>query len=551
MAFDILIKNGRVADGSGAPAVAADVGIGDGKIQAVGRLDGEAARVIDASGKIVAPGFIDIHSHSEFILPLEKAPEILAPFIQQGITTLVTGNCGYSPAPVNPKTLDLMKSYTMFLKGEELSWEWTGFGEFLNYLERQGLCMNMVPMVSHGAARIHQVGFEGRPVTRDEMETMKRLVRQSLEEGAHGLSTGLLYAPGIFAPPDEIVELASTLKGYDAIYTSHIRGSSETLTSAAKEVIRVGEANGIRCQHSHIEAFGSYHWPKIDTILRLHEDARARGVDTGFDVIPYIAANTTLLAIFPPWALAGGVDALLQRLRDPEVRRDIRQSIEEDLPGWPCWLEGGWPHNLVEATGWDNIWVIWVESEKNKHLEGKSVPEIADAQGKDPFDAAFDLVLDEQGHAMALYFGVSGDLTTEEGLEKLMAHPLGAVETDAIITGKGVPHPAGYGAFPRTLGHFVRNRKLFSLEEAVRKCTSIAAERFNLKHRGFVREGMFADVTIFDPETVDDTTTYSEPAGAPRGIEHVLINGEVVVDAGQYHPEKLAGQVIRRGASNA
>ncbi len=316
-------------------------------------------------------------------------------------------------------------------------------------------------------------------------------------------------------------------------------------------MIRVGEANGIRCQHSHIEAFGKANWPKIETIIKLHEEARARGVDTSFDVIPYIAANTTLLAIFPPWSLAGGVDALLQRLQDPQTRRRIRQSIEEDIPGWPCWLEGDWPHNLVEATGWDNIWVIWVESEKNKDLEGKSIPEIAARQGKDPFDAAFDLVLEEHGHAMALYFGVSGDLTTEEGLERLMAHQLAAVETDAIITGRGVPHPAGYGAFPRTLGHFVRKRGLFSMEEAVRKCSAIAAERFNLKHRGYLKEGMFADITVFDPETVDDMTTYTQPTQPPRGIEWVLINGQVVVDQGRYHPEKLAGQVIRRGAANA
>ena len=551
MAFDTVIKDGLVADGTGAPAFPADVGIRNGKIEAVGQLNGEAARMIDAQDMVVAPGFIDIHSHSEFILPVEEASETLAPFIQQGITTLVTGNCGYSPAPVNRNTLELMKSYTMFLKGEELSWEWTSFGDFLDYLEVQGVCMNVVPMVSHGAVRIHQVGFEGRLVTADEMKTMKRLVSQSLEEGAHGLSSGLIYAPGIFAPPEEILELTGALKGYDAIYTSHIRGSSETLTSATKEVIRVGETNGIRCQHSHMEAFGTDHWRKGDTIVKLHEDARARGVDTAWDVIPYIAANTTLLAIFPPWSLAGGVATLLERLQDPAIRQDIRRSIEEDLPGWPCWLEGDWPHNLVEATGWDNIMVIWVESQKNKHLEGKTIPEIATAQGTDPFEAAFDLALEEQGHAMALYFGVSGDRTTEELLEQLMAHPLASIETDAIITGRGVPHPAGYGAFPRTLGYFVRERKLFSLEEAVRKCTSIAAERFGLKQRGYIKEGMFADITVFDPETVDDTTSYEDPTSPPMGIEHVLMNGEVVVDEGRYQPAKQAGQVIRRGGSNA
>ena len=551
MAFDIIIKSGTVIDGTGSPRVAADVGITDGLITAVGALDGDAAHTINAEGLIVAPGFIDIHSHSEFILPLDNAADILSPFIHQGITTLITGNCGYSPAPVNPATLDLLKSYTMFLKGEELGWEWQTFGEYLDQLERRGVCLNMVPMVAHGAVRIHEVGFEGRPVTPDEMFSMQRLVSQALDDGAFGLSSGLLYAPGIFAPPEEIIELASALTGQDAIYTSHIRGSSETLLSATKEVIRVGEANQIPCQHSHIEAFGHDHWPKIERILALHESAHDRGVDTGFDVIPYVAANTTLLAIYPPWALTGGVDALLDRLRNADLRRDIRKSIEEDLPGWPSWLEGDWPHNLVEATGWDNIWVIWTESGDNQHMEGRSFAAIADEQGRDPFDVAFDLTLAEGGHAMCLYIGVSGDLQTEDGLETLLAHPWAAVETDAIITGKGVPHPAGYGAFPRVLGHFSRDRGLFSLEEAVHKMTGIAAERFGLKRRGRLQEGMAADITVFDATTVADTTTYTEPTSSPQGIEYVLINGELAVDAGTLVTAGKSGRVIRRGASDA
>ncbi len=551
MALDTIIKDGEVIDGTGTPRFAADVGISNGVITAIGRLDGEAAQTIDAKGLIVAPGFIDIHSHSEFILPLDNAVDILAPFIRQGITTLVAGNCGYSPAPVNPGTLDLLKSYTMFLKGEELTWEWRTFGEFLNYLEQRGVCMNVVPMVAHGAVRIHEVGFESRPVTAEEMTAMKRLVSEALDDGAFGLSSGLLYAPGIFAPPEEIIELASTLQGQDAIYTSHIRGSSETLLSATKEVIRVGEANGVRCQHSHIEAFGHDHWAKIPTVLRLHEEAHDRDVDTGFDVIPYIAANTTLLAIYPPWALAGGVDALLERLRDDQTRRDVRRSIEEDLPGWPCWLERGWPHNLVEATGWDNIWVIWTETGRNREMEGKSFAAIAEERGRDPFDIAFDLTLEENGHAMCLYFGVSGDRTTEEGLETLLAHPWAAAETDAIITGKGVPHPAGYGAFPRVLGHFARDRSLFSLEEAVRKITAIAAQRFGLKRRGLVQKGMVADITVFNPDTVGDTTSYAEPTATPRGIEHVLINGEQAVDHGVLVASGANGRVIRRGTADA
>lgn len=550
--FDTLIINGRIADGTGNPWFPGSVGIRDGKIEAVGKFDGsaQARQVIDAGGHVVAPGFIDIHSHSDFVLPVTGHDRVLAPFLKQGITTIVTGNCGYAPAPVNPSTLDQMKSYTMFLKGEELPWQWHTFGEFLGYLEDHGVVMNVVPMVAHGAVRIHEVGFESRKLRADELVRMKELIRQAVDEGAFGLSTGLIYAPGIFAPPEEIIELAAALPK-DSIYTSHIRGSSETLISATRELIRVGEVNGIACQHSHIEAFGRPHWSRLEQAIELHEQARLRGVDTGFDVIPYVAANTTLLAIYPPWALAGGVDALLARLRDSGTRQRIRQSVEEDVPGWPCWMPDGWPHNLVGATGWRNVYVIWVQSERNKHLEGKSLQTIADEQGKHPFEVAADLTLQEHGHAMCLYFGVSGEPGEESWLEKLMSHPCASFETDAIITGRGVPHPAGYGAFPRVLGHFVRNRRLFPLEEAIRRITSLPAQRFGLRHRGILRRGAYADLVVFDPITIGDRATYTAPTQEPVGIDYVLINGQVVVDHGELILGTLAGQVIRKGGANA
>ena len=381
--FDVLIRNGRVVDGTGNPWFPADIGIRDGTIAAIGRIpdDAPGETVIDAAGRIVAPGFIDIHSHSDFVVADESHGEVLAPFAAQGITTLVTGNCGYSPAPVNPRTRAELASYTTFLRAGDLPDAWTGFGDYLDYLDGHGLMFNVVPMVAHGALRIHEVGFEGRELTPDERTRMRDQLRKAMEEGAWGLSSGLLYAPGIFAPPEEIEDLASELGPFDGLYASHIRGSSETLLPATKEVIRVGEVNGISSQHSHMEAFGRPNWSKLDAIIELHEAARERGVDTGFDVIPYIAANTTLLAIFPPWALAGGVDGLLGRLRDPDARARIRRSIEEDVPGWPCWTPGGWPHNLVEATGWQNVSIMWVESEANKPLEGRSLTEIAEERG--------------------------------------------------------------------------------------------------------------------------------------------------------------------------
>jgi N-acyl-D-amino-acid deacylase len=550
--FDRVIAGGRVVDGTGSPGRIADVGISEGRIDAVGDLaSADAAEQIDASGLTVSPGFIDIHSHSDFLVPAAEHGQILAPFLGQGITTIVTGNCGYSPAPVNPATANELDSYTTFLRGPDLPSAWSSFGEYLGFLDQSGVAMNVVPLVAHGALRIQQVGFQGRELEPDERAAMKRNLEQSLEEGAFGLSSGLLYAPGIFAPPEEIEELASGLRAFDGIYTSHIRGSSETLLSATKEVIRVGELNGIACQHSHIEAFGKAHWPKIDTIIELHERARERGVDTGFDVIPYVAANTTLLAIFPPWALSGGVGALLERLRDPAQRQRIGRSIDEDIPGWPCWIPGAWPHNLAEATGWDNISLLWVESEANKELEGRTITQIAEARATDPFEAAADIVLEENGHAMALYVGVSGDLQDDAGLRKLLKHPWASIETDAILTGRGVPHPAAYGAFPRVLGHFAREVGLFSIEEAVRKMTSLPAERLGLGKRGRIDEGYAADVVVFDADSIADRTSYQHPTAAPTGVSYVLVNGETVVRHGSTDTNLRAGAVLRRGASDA
>ena len=383
--FDVLIRNGRVVDGTGNPWFPADIGIRDGTIAAIGRIpdDAPGETVIDAAGKIVAPGFIDIHSHSDFVVADGSHGEVLAPFAAQGITTLVTGNCGYSPAPVNPRTRAELASYTTFLRAGDAARRLDRLWRLPRLPGRAiGLMFNVVPMVAHGALRIHEVGFEGRELTPDERTRMRDQLRKAMEEGAWGLSSGLLYAPGIFAPPEEIEDLASELSPFDGLYASHIRGSSETLLPATKEVIRVGEVNGISTQHSHMEAFGRPNWSKLDAIIELHEAARERGVDTGFDVIPYIAANTTLLAIFPPWALAGGVDGLLGRLRDPDARARIRRSIEEDVPGWPCWTPGGWPHNLVEATGWQNVSIMWVESEANKPLEGRSLTDIAEERDR-------------------------------------------------------------------------------------------------------------------------------------------------------------------------
>lgn len=546
--FDVIIKGGQVVDGRGGPPIDADVAITGDRIAAVGRWPStvSAPRVIDATDRVVAPGFIDLHSHSDFVVFDENHGEILAPFAAQGITTLITGNCGYSPAPVVDHTAEFA-DYTAFLRASDARTSWPTFAGFLADLDDRGVMFNVAPLVAHGALRVSRVGFAPRALTPDELRSVRQDLREALREGAWGLSSGLLYAPGIYTPPDEIDALAAELRPFDALYASHIRGSSETLLEATGEVIAIGERQGIRVQHSHLEAFGRPHWPKLDGAISLHEAARDRGIDVGFDIFPYVAGNSTLLAIFPPWALSGGVDRLLERLRDPMTRARIARSVERDIPGWPSWEPGGWPHNLSEATGWDNIMVLWVESSRNKELEGRMLREIAGERRRHPFDVAADLAIEEGGHVMALYFGVNGDLEEEPGLERLIAHPWTSIETDAILIGRGKPHPAGHGTFARLLGHFVRDRGLLSLPDAVRRATSLPAQRVGLQGRGTLGEGNFADVVVFDPNAIADTTTYTSPDSPPRGIEHVLVNGRVLVEAGAVRTASRAGRVLRRG----
>ncbi len=544
--FELLVKNGKIMDGTGNPWFYGDVAIKGDKIQKIGSVDARLAReVIDAEGLVVAPGFVEIHSHADFILPLDEHSEILEPFVRQGVTTIAVGNCGYSPAPVRPKTIELLKIYASFLQARELQWNWSDMKEYLEILETKGVAYNVIPLVSHGAIRIAVKGFESGPATDTEKEEMAELAEKAMQHGAFGLSSGLIYAPGMYSDTDELIAISRPLKDFGGVFTSHIRGSSETLLPATREIIRVGEENGIAVEHSHFEAFGKENWPKIDEALRLHDEARARGVDITFDVIPYVAANTTLLAIYPPWAIEGGVGKLIERLGKKEVRGRIRRDIEETISSWPPWVPGAWPHNLVRATGWENVVIISVDSAVNKRLEGKSLAEIGREKGKAPFDVAADLTIEEQGRVMALYIGVSGDMGNEEWLKKIISHPRAAICTDAIITGRGVPHPAAYGAFPKVLGHYSRNLKLFPMEEAIRKMTSLSLQRFGIRDRGLIREGCFADITIFDEATVGEKGTYFDPAQFPQGIEHVIINGIPVLQNGKYN-KKLCGHVLRK-----
>ncbi len=439
-----------------------------------------------------------------------------------------------------------MKTFMEWMAPEDLPWSWETMTDYTAVLEKRGVPINVASLTGHGTTRALAMGFRSGPPSHNELEVMKKRLAETLEQGSFGMSMGLIYAPGMYADTRELIEMAKVVREYDGLVTSHVRGSSETNLLAERELIRIGEESGCRVHRSHNEAVGREHWDKIEKSLEMEEKARERGIDIGYDMFPYPAAMTMMVAIYPPWALEGGWSEFVKRVQDPETRGQIAEDVEEMVPGWPTWREGSWPHNIVGATGWKNIYIGYISSEKNKQYEGLNLEELGEKSGKSPFDAITDLLVEEHGAISQLIFGVSGDRETDAPLRQLITHRLGGFSTDAIDIGRGIPHPAAYGTYPRILGKYVREEKLLSLEEAVRKMTSFTASRLKLRERGLIREGFFADLVILDEERIIDRATYEKPRQFPEGIEYVIVNGQIVVEKGDLHQIK-PGKVLLRG----
>ncbi len=538
MTYDLIIKGGKVVDGAGNPWYRGDVAIENGRIAEIGKLaEVEANRVIDASGLIVGPGFIDAHSHSDGkVIVYPQMESTLA----QGITTVVAGQCGGSPAPIDPEMREFLEErYSKFMPPEvEFKITWTTFDEYLKRVEEVGVAANIAHHVGHSTIRTAVLGFDARPPTEAELEDMRNMTREAMEAGAYGLSTGLIYPTGMYATMDEIVELAKVAAQYGGVYDSHIRGEGATLLKAVAEAIEIGESAGLPVHISHHKAAGKSVWGQSVETLRMMEEARRRGVDVTFDQYPYRAGSTSLVTLLPPWAHDGGIEKLLERLRNPEDRERMRKEIETGLPGW---------ENFAGALGWENIMVSFVRSEENKRVEGKTMVEIKGMRGDpDEFTALYKLLLEEEGTAGMVIFAMQ-----EEDVRRIMKHPLGMVGTDASSVASkgpfamGKPHPRHFGTYPRILGRYVRNYGVLRLEEAVRKMTSFPAQRFGILDRGILRPGMWADITIFDPETVIDRATYQNPHQLPDGIPYVIVNGVVAIDNGRC-TGALAGKVLRK-----
>jgi N-acyl-D-amino-acid deacylase len=528
--LDIKIEGGTVIDGSGTAGGRTDIGISDESIAAVGDLSREpAARVLNASSRVVTPGFIDMHSHSDWSLWANRRAESK---IRQGVTTEVVGNCGFSPAPVSTEHLDDLMGWAL-ARPRGLDFRWRSMEEYLDALDAQGTALNVVQLVGHGALRIACMGFARREPTPVELRSMQALLTAAMEAGAWGLSTGLIYPPGSYARTEEIITLARVAARHRGIYASHVRGEAATLLEAVAEALRVGREADLPVQVSHVKAAGRPNWGNVPRALALVDEAVADGVDAGADVYPYTASSTVLRALLPAWTLEGGLDAMKARLADADTRARIRAELTTSATG----------QSLVDRVGWDNVMIG--SAPRRREAEGRRLSELAAAWRMDPFDVAAELLATDDGQAHVVMFQLD-----ERDLRQALLHGRVMIGSDGSALAPygelaaGRHHPRSYGTFPRVLGRYVREERLLSLSEAVHKMTGLPARRLGLRDRGMIRVGAKADLVVLDPRTVGDLATYEDPHRYPRGIEHVLVNGRFVIRDAE-HTGNLPGKLLR------
>jgi len=517
--FDLVIKNTKIIDGSGNSWYKADLGVTGERIAKIGRID-DGRQIIDAGGLVTAPGFIDTHSHSDLNLIAE--PEAKQKTMQ-GITTEVVGQDGLGEAPISDETLDDWRRYLAGLNGDpEIEWSWREFGEYLDALEKSETSTNVAALVGHGNLRLLAMGMENRAPTLTELATMKRLLEESMAAGGFGLSTGLIYPPCVYADTVELTELCTVAASHGGIFVVHMRSEGRGLFDSINEVAKIGRDAGIPVHVSHFKVSGSDSWGKAGEAIALVDAHRRDGVEFTVDQYPYIAGSTFLSSLLPISAHEGGAERMLERLRDPSEREQIRELISESRGlNW----------------GWHNILVTSVNTEKNKPHEGLNLKEIAERRGEDPVEALFNVIMEEENAVTMVSFNMS-----EEDVRTIMKSSFQMVCTDGIIT-RGKPHPRVYGSFPRVLGRYVKEG-IISLEDAIRKMTSLPAQTLGIRDRGLLKPGMQADITIFDPDKVIDKGTYQDPIQFPEGIEYVIVNGTVTVKNGVYTGRR-AGKVLR------
>jgi N-acyl-D-amino-acid deacylase len=525
--LDIIIKDAHIVDGTGGEIVKADLGVIGDRITVIGDLSARnAKKIIPAEGWHVCPGFIDIHTHSDGSILVYPEAESR---VMQGVTTEITGNCGYSAAPLQGH--DARERRKKWLEEDGVEAKWSDVASYFETLEKTGISVNHALLLGQGTLRNNLIGSVNRELTTDEMNMLLATLEEGLDQGALGLSTGLEYVPGSFTSTDELIIMARVLARRGGLYASHIRDEETFLLEAVNEAIEIGRQSGVRVQISHLKAAGRSNWYKQEAALHLIESARRQGIDVMADAYPYTAYSTSLSSFILPWAREGGNQATMQRLADPAVRDRIRKESEEIVRTTP-----GDYHLIVISR---------VKSEKNQSLVGKNIAEIAAIWNIEPVDVLLRLLEEEEGSVGFIGHGMS-----PENVDMVLKHPLVMIGSDGSSMaprGRAAqtrPHPRSYGSFARVLGYYQRERNLFDLASAVKKMTAMPADQCKLDNRGRIARGKKADLVIFDASTVVDKATFDQPHQYPLGIEYVLVNGQIVVEKGK-HTGKRPGRVLR------
>jgi N-acyl-D-amino-acid deacylase len=518
--FDVLIKSGTVYDGTGRAPRRVDVGIKGDRIVAIGNLSRTRARnVVDARGLAVTPGFINMLSHSEVSLIVDGRS---MGELKQGITTQIFGE--FSMGPLNDK----MKQHEFVTQGDvKFDIAWTTLAEYLTYLEKRGVSQNVASFIGAPTIREYVIGLDDKPPTPEQLDQMRELVRREMEAGALGITTALIYPPAFFAKTDELIELCKVAAKYKGKYTAHMRSEGNQLIEGVQETIRISREAGLPAEIYHLKASGTPNWPKMDHVIRMIEDARLQGVKITADMYTYPAGGTGLDASMPPWVFDGGPEAAYKRLQDPATRKRIAEAVRTPTNEWEnLYLLAGSPDHLL---------LLGFKSEALKPLAGKTLAEVARMRGKDPIETIMDLVLEDRSRVGTIYF-----LIGEENIKKQIRQPWVSFGSDgSSMAPEGVflkspTHPRAYGNFARLLGKYVREEKVISLTEAVRRLSGLPATNLELDHRGFLKPGMFADVVVFDPQTIADRATFEKPHQYSIGVKHVFVNGVQVLNNGDH-----------------
>ncbi|HWN64913.1 MAG TPA: D-aminoacylase, partial [Candidatus Binatus sp.] len=519
--FDVIIKGGTLYDGTGAEPKHVDLAIRGDRIAGVGDFKtAKAKTVIDAEGLAVAPGFINMLSWSNESLIQDGRSQSE---IRQGVTTEIMGE-GESMGPVNERVREHMLRQQSDIKYEI---KWNTLTEYLRYLETRGVSCNVASFIGATTIRENVIGFEDKPPTPEQLDQMRELVRKEMEAGALGIGTSLIYPPAFYARTEELIELCKVAAKYQGKYISHMRSEGNQLLEALDELIRISREAGIPAEVYHIKAAGQQNWGKLDNLLSRIETAQKDGLKIRADMYTYTAAGTGLDASLPPWTEDGGYPELFKRLRDPATREKIKAEVSKDSDAW---------ENLYIAAGSpDKILLVGFKSEELKPLTGKSLAEVANMRGKDPIDTLMDLIAEDESRVGTIYF-----LMSEENVKKELAKPwisFGSDESSQAPEGvflKSNPHPRAYGNFARVLGKYVHDEKVIPLAEAIRRLSALPATNLGLDHRGFIKEGMFADVVVFDPGTISDRATFEKPHQYAVGVKHVFVNGVQVIKDGEH-----------------